>query len=100
MAETQSETVFYREHPAMFRNNPVGFILSVVLIAALGLGLLILLLWWLRCRGTQLTVTNKRTQLRTGILSKNTNEVWHSDVRNVQISQGFCTCLAWGGRQD
>ncbi|OVE74494.1 hypothetical protein BVX94_00115 [bacterium B17] len=73
----------------MFKNNPIMFILSVLLIAAFGLGLLILLIWWLQCLGTTLTVTNKKTTLRKGILSKHTNDVHHSDVRNVQVSQGI-----------
>lgn len=83
------EVIEYEAHPAMFRNNPLGFILAVVLIAALGLGLIILLLWWIKCLGITLTVTNQRTTLRTGILSKYTNEVYHTDVRNVQIGQRF-----------
>ena len=45
--------------------------------------------WWLKCKGTTLTVTNKRTSLRRGILSKSINEVWHSDVRNVLLKQSF-----------
>jgi len=72
----------------MFRNRPVGFIISVLLIPAAGLGLLILLIWWLRVLGTTITITNKRIMSRKGILSKHTNEVYLSDVRNVQLSQG------------
>ncbi len=81
------ETTIYEHHPVMFRNNPVGFILAVLLIAAFGLGLLILLCWKLKCKGTKLTVTTERTILRKGILSKFINEVYHSDVRNVQLRQ-------------
>jgi len=84
-----TEETIYQNHPAMFRNNPVSFILSIALIAAFGVGLLILLVWWLRCIGTTLTVTDERTILRKGILSKHTNEVYHSDVRNVQLKQSL-----------
>ena len=73
----------------MFRNNPLGFVISVILIIAFGLGLVILLVWWLKCKNEKLTVTNKRTILRTGILSKNTNEVMHRDIRNIQVSQSL-----------
>ena len=82
------EKTEYESHPAMFRNSPVGFILTVILCFA-GIGLVIFLIWWLRCLGTTLTITNKKTILRKGILSKHTNEVRHSDVRNVQINQGI-----------
>jgi len=84
-----AESTLYQSHPSMFRNNPIGFILSIVLIAAFGLGLLILLIWWLKVLGTTLIVTDERVTLRKGILSKHTNEVNHTDVRNVQVSQGL-----------
>ena len=84
----KAEGKLYRSHPSMFKNRPVGFIISLLLIPAAGLGLLILLIWWLRVLGTTLTITNKRIIFRKGILSKYTNEVYHSDVRNVQLSQG------------
>lgn len=84
-----AEPILYESHPAMFRNHPLGFILCVLLIAAFGLGLLIFLVWWLKCLGTTLTVTDQKTTLRTGLLSKNLNEVYHSDVRSIQVSQRF-----------
>ena len=79
--------ILYQTHPAMFRNKPVQFILSLLLIPVFGIGLLILLLWWVKVLGTTLIVTDQSVTLRTGILSKYTNEVYHSDVRNVQVYQ-------------
>ena len=73
----------------MFRNHPFGFILCLLLVATFGLGLLIFLVWWLRCLGTTLIVTDQKTTLRTGILAKNLNEVYHSDVRSIQVNQSF-----------
>ena len=73
----------------MFRNHPFGFILCLLLIAAFGLGLVIFFVWWLRCLGTTLIVTEQKTTLRTGILAKNLNEVYHSDVRSIQVNQSF-----------
>ena len=71
----------------MFRNHPIYFVLCVLLIAAFGLGLALLLIWWIQTLGTTLTVTNEQTTLRKGILSKNTNDVFHSNVRNIQVRQ-------------
>ena len=85
----EPEATRYEAHPAMFRAHPVGFVLSVLLIAAFGLGLLILLFWWLDCLGTTLTVTDRRVILKKGLLSKSTNEVWHKDITNVQVNQSF-----------
>lgn len=72
----------------MFRNQPLGF-LSTIILCAVGVGFIILLVWWLRCMGTTLTVTSERTALRRGVLSKSIVEVWHQDVRNVQLYQSF-----------
>ena len=85
----EPEATRYEAHPAMFRTHPVGFVLSVLLVAAFGLGLLILLFWWLSCLSTTLTVTDRRVILRRGLLSKSLNEVWHTDINNVQVAQSF-----------
>ena len=86
--EKEPEKVLYQANPSMFRNSPVGFALSL-LLCLVGIGFLILLIWWLDCKGTQLTITTRKSTLRKGILSKYTNEVFHTDVRNVQVSQSF-----------
>ncbi len=88
LPESTTETTLYCENPSMFRNNPIGFILTLIL-CLVGVGLIILLIWWLRNKGTVLTVTDERTILRRGLLSKSLNEVWHQDVRNVRLSQSF-----------
>jgi uncharacterized membrane protein YdbT with pleckstrin-like domain len=72
----------------MFRNHPIAFVLCVALSIA-GIGIVILLVWWVRCLATQLTITNEQTTLRRGILSKHTNDVFHSNVRNTQVRQSF-----------
>lgn len=83
-----TKNVLYESHPSMFRNQPLGF-LSTIILCAVGVGFIILLVWWLRCMGTTLTVTSERTALRRGVLSKSIVEVWHQDVRNVQLYQSF-----------
>jgi hypothetical protein len=82
------DTVEYESHPAMFGNHPFGFMATIVLCVA-GVGFVILLVWWLRCKAMTLTVTDRRTILRTGLLSRTSNEVYHRDVRNIQVSQSF-----------
>ncbi len=89
MVDERDEVVLYEAHPAMFRNHPAYFVLCVLLIAAFGLGLVLLLVWWIQVLGTTLTVTNEQTTLRKGILSKYTNDVFHSNVRNIQVRQSF-----------
>jgi uncharacterized membrane protein YdbT with pleckstrin-like domain len=98
------EVELFREHPAMFKNQPAGFLLTLILLIggfaaipfggpftmiASGIALIIFAQWWLKTKGTTLIVTNEGTTIERGILSKSTNELWHSDVRNVQIQQSF-----------
>ncbi len=93
----EPEQTQYDAHPAMFRSHPVVFVLCVLLIAAFGLGLLLLLIWWLGCLGTTLTVTDRRVILRRGLLSRSSNEVWHTDINNVQVTQSFLQRLTGVG---
>ena len=82
-----AERILYEEHPAMFKNHPLWFVICILLVAALGAGLVILLFWWLNCLGTKLTVSDQRSTLRRGLLSRKEDEVFHADVRNIQLSQ-------------
>lgn len=82
------ERVLYEAHPSMFRNHPIWFSVSV-LLCVVGVGVVILLVWWIQCLGTTLTVTTEQTTLRRGILSKYTNDVFHENVRNIQVGQTF-----------
>jgi len=83
MKPANEEVTLYDENP-----STVEFIVTA-LLCLVGVGVVIFLLWWLRCKGTQLTITSDRTRLRKGILSKSITEVWHQDVRNVQLKQTF-----------
>lgn len=84
----QDEVVLYHAHPAMFRNRPIYFLLCL-LLSIVGVGLVMLLIWWIQSLATELTVTNEQTTLRRGLLSKYTNDVFHGNVRNIQIRQTF-----------
>jgi hypothetical protein len=53
-----TDTVIYEAHPAMFRAHPFWFIFAVLLIAAFGVGIVILLYWYIQTRATALTVTD------------------------------------------
>ncbi|QGJ70029.1 Membrane-flanked domain DUF304 [Planctomycetales bacterium 10988] len=106
------ENILKVVHPAMFRNDPLHFIGYLFLIGISGYGLIrtyaadqmilaglcaIPLLygllgfgiWYLRVLYTTVTITNKRTRYRVGIISKDTSEVLHDDVRNIQIDQSL-----------
>ncbi len=79
----------YEAHPAMFRAHPFWFILFVLLIAAFGVGLLILLYWYIKTRATALTITDHELMYERGILSKDRLSVSLRHVRSVEVKQSF-----------
>lgn len=90
------EEVLYHEHPAMFGNRPILFVLCVILCVA-GIGLLIFAVWWFYCQGVLLQVTTHRSTLRRGILSRSISEVWHREVCNIKLEQTFLQRLCHVG---
>lgn len=82
----------------MFKNNPFGFILSLLLIPVFGVGLLILLWWYLQCKGSKLTVKEHDLMFEKGLLSKERAEVSISSVRTVRITQSFFNRIFGVGR--
>lgn len=105
----EQEVVKVRQ--AMFRARPVSGLLLVLgvvggvigagfcqmslgnSVAALGLLALAaasgawMVVWWIKTHGSMLTITNKRTIERDGLLKKDLSEVLHDDIRNVQTHQ-------------
>lgn len=73
----------------MFRNNALGFIACILLIAAFGLGLLILLWWYLQCKASSLTVKQRDILYEKGLLSKSRVEFGIAGVRTVKVNQSF-----------
>jgi uncharacterized membrane protein YdbT with pleckstrin-like domain len=101
---SEEDLPLYRAQPAMFRNHPILFIACLAVPAWLILqdhgqtrpqgvvlaafSALALLVWWLGCLATTLTVTDRRVVLRKGILGRDINEILIKDIRNVRIHQG------------
>jgi uncharacterized membrane protein YdbT with pleckstrin-like domain len=81
--------VIYEAHPAMFRAHPFWFMLAVLLILAFGVGILVLLYWYIKTRATSLTVTDHELTYERGILSKDRTSVSLKHVRSVHVTQGF-----------
>ncbi|WP_269619855.1 PH domain-containing protein [Zhongshania sp. BJYM1] len=78
----------YAEHPAMFRNNPLGFILAVILVPV-AIGILILMFWYLKCKSTRLEINDNEIILEQGLLSKERTELNISGIRSVKIKQSL-----------
>ncbi|HBX37014.1 MAG TPA: hypothetical protein DEG76_06910 [Pseudohongiella sp.] len=82
-------TAKYSSHPAMFKNNPIGFVISVLLIPVFGVGILILLWWYLQTKAARLTVTDTEIIYETGLLNKEHSEVSLQSIRTVRVKQSF-----------
>lgn len=63
----------------------------ILAIPTLGITLLLALYEWLRLRSIEQGVTNKRVIRKTGIISRNSDEMKLSSIETVEISQGI-----WG----
>jgi uncharacterized membrane protein YdbT with pleckstrin-like domain len=87
----------YSESPSMFRSNPLGFILAVLLIAV-GVGILILLWWYIDCRTTKLQANGTTVALEHGILSKERVELDIDKIRAVKVYQSLFNRLFGVGR--
>jgi uncharacterized membrane protein YdbT with pleckstrin-like domain len=78
----------YSEHPAMFRSNPLGFILALLLVVV-GIGILILLWWYVQCKSTRLEADETSVMLERGLLSKERIELDVDKIRTVKVFQSL-----------
>jgi uncharacterized membrane protein YdbT with pleckstrin-like domain len=79
----------YSENPAMFKNNPIGFIVALALIPAFGLGLVILIYWFLSVKASKLEIKGNDILFEQGLMSKDRSELNIDRVTNVKIKQSF-----------
>ena len=85
--------VIYDAHPAMFRAHPFWFLGYIILIPAFGLGIGLLLYWYIQTLQTRLTVTDSEIVYARGILRKARTEVSLKHIRSVNMTQGFLNRL-------
>ena len=80
--------VLYQQHPAMFRNSPIGFVIAICL-TPFGIGIIILMWWYLSCRSTLFTITTDRVEVERGLLSKNRTDLAIRSIRTTNVAQSF-----------
>lgn len=73
----------YDDNPAMFRGSPFLFILLLVSIV----GIVGLFIWWVKCKGERLAVSDSEMLLERGLLAKQRTQLNIASVRSVRISQ-------------
>ena len=73
----------------MWRNRPFLFLFCICLIAAFGLGVLLLLGWYIKTRMDVLQISSDKILWEHGIFSKTYVEVSTEEVRTVRVHQNF-----------
>ncbi len=78
--------------------RPLTIVLSIV-FAVLAIASLLSMIYWLfRTRFESLSITSERTIWSRGILDRETSEVQHDDVRNIQLKQTIFDRILGVGR--
>ena len=86
--------------PPMFRNAPFTFILYLLLIPVFGLGIILLLIWFVKARTTRMVIDGEDLLYEKGVLSKERAQLRTDSVRTVTVNQSlgqrmFGTCLLY-----
>lgn len=77
----------YSSHQVMFQSNPLYFAVLVILIPALGLGLVGFAIWFVQARSMHLQVQNGIVVFTTGLLSKERVEFATASIRSIKVEQ-------------
>ena len=77
---------------------PFIFWFCVFLVLFYGVGLIILLIWWIRNRAHSLILMDRSLVQRYQMLRSSENEIWYQDIRNIQVRQTFFQRDASAGR--
>lgn len=81
-------TAAYSEHPKMFKSDPFAFLFFVLLIP-IAVGILFLMVWYVRCKATKVELVGSELSLDEGILNKSHTELDVTTVRTVKVYQSF-----------
>ena len=78
--------VLYEEHPSLIRSHPLGTVIAILLIPV-GIGILILLYWYLTMKADRLTIREDEVAWTHGLLSKQYVEINMSSIRTTKVKQ-------------
>ena len=84
----KDERVIYTGNISLWSLAPL-IALGVLFLAAWGLGLIFLVVAYIRYKTTELAFTNKRVIAKFGFISRQTVELNISKVESIQVNQGI-----------
>lgn len=76
----------YEEHPSLIRTHPLGTVIAVILIPV-GIGILILLYWYLTMKADKLLIKEDEVVWTHGLINKKYVEINMSSIRTVRVEQ-------------
>lgn len=80
--------ILYQAHPSMIRMYPFGTVVAILLIP-LGVGILILLWWWLMTKADKLTIKTDELVWEHGLINKQYTEISMASLRSVRVNQSL-----------
>jgi uncharacterized membrane protein YdbT with pleckstrin-like domain len=78
--------ILYEEHPSMIRSHPLGTVIAILLIPV-GIGILILLYWYLTMKADKLTIKEDEVIWTHGLLNKKYVEINMGSIRTTKVEQ-------------
>jgi uncharacterized membrane protein YdbT with pleckstrin-like domain len=87
--------IHYSANPVMFRARPFTFAICTALIIAYGAGLLILLIWFIRCKCESVTIVDKTLRIRRGLIAITDEEIPIRGITFTQVQQSIWARM-WG----
>lgn len=89
--------VLYEEHPSLIRTHPLGTVIAILLIPV-GIGILILLYWYLTMKADKLTIKEDEVVWTHGLLSKQYVEINMSSIRTTKVKQSLLQRILNAGK--
>lgn len=82
------ETIVHEATISFWTQVPL-ILLGLILLPVFGVGLIFLLMAYIRYKSTELAVTTKRTVAKFGFISRHTIEMNLSKIETIQVTQSF-----------
>lgn len=82
----QDERILYSGHISLWLHAWL-ILLGIVLLPAFGIGLIFLLVAWIKYKTTELAITNKRIVAKFGFISRRTVEININKIESIQVEQ-------------
>jgi uncharacterized membrane protein YdbT with pleckstrin-like domain len=89
--------ILYEEHPSMIRSHPLGTVIAILLIPV-GIGILILLYWYLTMKADKLTIKDDEVIWTHGLLNKKYVEINMSSIRTTRVEQSLLQRMMNAGK--